>query len=131
MKTNGGNHGLIFGNFKGDITYDRLDINIGGGFDIDSGVFVVPTSGTYRLSFSGQSGAGKNEFTSVRVMKNGSRLFYIRDSNAADDANNLSYTWVMNLTQDDRVNLSSFNHLYASGGISVYPLTFTGELIHI
>mgnify|MGYP001404003663 CR=1 FL=1 len=119
------------GNFKGDITYDRLDINIGGGFDIDSSVFVVPTSGTYRLSFSGQSGAGKNELSKVWVRKNGSTIFTIYDSNAADDINNLSYTWVMNLTQGDRVNLSSFNHLYASGGISVYPLTFTGELIHI
>ena len=121
------------GNFKGDITYDRLDVNIGGGFDIRSGVFVVPTSGTYRLSFSGQSGAGKYEFTKVLVKKNGSMILNIWDSNEAEkgDVNNISYTWVMNLTQGDRVNLSSFNHLYASGGISVYPLTFTGELIHI
>ena len=118
------------GNFKGDITYDRLNVNIGGGFDIGSGVFIVPTSGTYRLSFSGQTGWNKNEFTNIHVKKNGSRIFYIFDSNEADkaDANNLSYTWLMNLTQDDRVNLSSYNHLFADGE---RYLTFTGELIHI
>ena len=118
------------GNFKGDITYDRLDVNIGGGFDIRSGVFVVPTSGTYRLSFSGQSGLQKYEYAAVYVKKNGSTILTIYDSNDAvkADGKNLSYTWVMNLTQGDRVNLSSENHLYA-GGINY--LTFTGELIHI
>mgnify|MGYP001427044056 CR=1 FL=1 len=116
------------GNFKGDITYDRLDVNIGGGFDIRSGVFVVPTSGTYRLSFSGQSGLHKYEYTHVNVKKNGSDVFAIWDSNEAADNNNLSYTWVMNLSQGDRVNLSSDNHLYAD---SINHLTFTGELIHI
>merc|ERR1712062_872149 len=62
------------GNFGGDITYDRLDVSIGGGFDIRSGVFVVPISGVYRLSFSAQSGSGKYESTYVRVMKNGSMI---------------------------------------------------------
>ena len=117
-------------NFAGDITYDRLDVSIGGGFDIRSGVFVVPTSGTYRLSFSGQSGFDKYEYTYVNIKKNGSNVFAIYDSNTAEkaDANNLSYTWLMNLSQGDRVNLSSNNHLNVR---SWYPLTFTGELIHI
>merc|ERR1712004_688905 len=98
------------GNFKGDITYDRLDVSIGGGFDIGSGVFVVPTAGVYRLSFSAQSGAGKYDHTTVRVKKNGSRILTIWDSNEEDDVNNISYTWVMNLTRGDRVNLYSDNH---------------------
>ena len=115
------------GNFKGDITYDRLDVNIGGGFDIRSGVFVVPTSGTYRLSFSGQSGLHKYEYTHVNVKKNGSDVFAIWDSNEGEkaDANNISYTWMMNLSQGDRVNLSSYNHLNAKN--YRYPLTFPGE----
>jgi len=115
-------------NFQGDITYDRLDVSIGGGFDIRSGVFVVPTSGVYRLSFSAQSGSEKYKFTRVYIKKNGSTIFNIWDSNEADDINNISYTWVMNLTQGDRVNLSSVKHLYAN---SYTPVTFTGELIHI
>ena len=117
-------------NFKGDITYDRLDVSIGGGFDIGSGVFVVPISGVYRLSFSAQSGAAKYDHTYVRVRKNGSMILAIWDSNEGEkaDGNNISYTWVMNLTQGDRVNLNSHKHLYAN---SYAPVTFTGELIHI
>ena len=117
-------------NFIGDITYDRLVVNIGGGFDMGSGVFVVPTSGTYRLSFSGQTGFKKYEYTNVKVKKNGTLIFVVWDSNDAEkaDAKNLSYTWLMNLTQGDRVNLSSANHLFAD---YESHLTFTGELIHI
>ena len=120
--------GLRLGNFKGPITYDNLVVNLGEGFDMGSGTFVVPTSGTYRLSFSGQSAYEKYDYTYVSVIKNGSKVFRIWDSNAADDINNLSYTWIMNLTMNDRVYLNSDNHLYAS---SDTPVTFTGELIHI
>ena len=115
-------------NFKGTITYDNLVVNLGEGFDMGSGTFVVPTSGLYRLSFSAQSGYEKYDYTSVSVKKNGETVFSIWDSNAADDVNNLSYTWIMNLTMNDRVYLNSDNHLYAS---SDTPVTFTGELIHI
>jgi len=93
-----------------------------------SGTFVVPTSGLYRLSFSAQSGYEKYDYTTVYVRKNGEDIFNIWDSNQEDDVNNLSYTWMMHLTKNDRVYLNSDNHLYAS---SDNPVTFTGELIHI
>ena len=115
-------------NFEGTITYDNLVINIGEGFDVRSGSFVVPTSGTYRLSFSAQSGWRKYDYTLVSVKKNGETTFTIWDSNQKDDANNLSYTWMMNLNLGDRVSLYSENHLWAD---SKTPVTFTGELIHI
>ena len=123
MKTSGQN-------FKGGITYDNLVINLGYGFDAESGTFVVPVSGTYRMSFSGQSALGKYEPVVLYVQMNGSRSFRIWDSNEAEkaDSNNVSYTWLMNLRKDDRVNLHSQNDLYAFG---ISCLTFTGELIHI
>ena len=127
MKTKGDN--LI-----GKITYNRLDVSIGGGFDIGSGVFVVPTTGTYSLSFSGQTAYLKYEIAYVSVKKNGSLNFHIYDSNAAEnaDANNLSFTWLMNLRQGDRVNLYSNSYLHAGIVGSVHShVTFTGELIHI
>ena len=116
------------GNFKGVITYDTLEINLGNGFNIGCGSFVVPTSGTYRLSFSAQSAFEKYDYTYVYVKKNGRSIFNIWDSNVADDGNNLSYTWIMNLRKNDRIKLYSHNHLYAS---SITPVTFMGELIHI
>ena len=93
-----------------------------------SGTFVVPTSGTYRLSFSATSAFRKYDYTYVYVQKNGCTQFYIWDSNQKDDANNLSYTWMMYLSRSDRVSLYSENHLYAD---SESPVTFTGELVHI
>ena len=118
-------------NFKGDITYNHLEVSIGGGFDIRSGVFVVPTSGTYRLSFSGQSALYKFERTDIYIRKNGSTIFRIFDNNDADkaDGKNLSYVWLMTLSQGDRVNLSSKKYLFSQIGFC--HLTFTGELIHI
>ena len=116
--------------FRGSITYDRLDVNFGNGFDIESGTFTVPTSGTYRFSFSGQSGYEKLVHTVVNVKKNGRTNFKIGDYNDAvkGDLNNLSYTWLMNLTQNDKVKLyASYGYLLAN---SDYPVTFTGELIH-
>ena len=115
-------------NFQGNITYDNLVVNLGEGFDMGSGTFVVPTSGLYRLTFSAQSAREKYDFTSVYVRKNGEDIFSIWDSNSEDDGNNVSYTWMMHLTKNDRINLDSYKHLYAD---SNNPVTFTGELIHI
>ena len=113
-------------NVRGDLTFDRVDINIGDGFDGSSGIFKVPLSGIYKMSFSGQSANGRFENTSIRVYKNGSYMFHIYDGNAAENAyaNNVSYTWIMRLVEGDKVKLNSMNYLYPY-------LTFTGELIHI
>ena len=82
------------------------------------------------MSFSGQSAFGKYDYTEVYVKKNESNIFRIWDSNEVEkgDANNVSYTWLMNLNRGDRVKLSSENYLYA---VSDYHVTFTGELIHV
>jgi len=116
------------GNFKGQITYDNLVVNLGEGFDMGSGTFVVPTSGLYRLTFSAQSAYEKYDYTTVYVKKNGEGVFQIWDSNEEGDGNNLSYTWMQYLNRGDSINLYSSNHLYAG---SDNPVNFTGELIHI
>ena len=125
QKTEGGN------GVKGYLTFDQVDINISDGFDGSSGIFKVPVTGIYKMSFSGQSTSyGKIDITAIRVYKNGSIMFYIWDSNAAEKAyaNNVSYTWIMRLVKGDELKLNSVNYLYAG---TYEPLTFTGELIHI
>ena len=114
----------------GDLTFGQVDINISDGFDGSSGIFTVPVSGIYKMSFSGQSGYDKIDFTFIGVYKNGFEMFGIVDSNEAEkaDENNVSYTWIMRLVKGDELKLSSVNYLHAS---SHDPLTFTGELIHI
>ena len=113
----------------GTLTYDKVDLNIGGGFDGSSGIFKVPVSGIYHLSFSGQS-ANKNTVTAIYVYKNGLPMFRIYDTNEVENSNahNVSYTWMMTLVQGDELKLNSHHYLLAN---SDERLTFTGELIHI
>ena len=111
------------------MTFDRVDINIGFAFDGSSGIFKVPISGTYQMTFSGQSALNKINEINIGVYKNGSLMFGIHDSNKAEkaDGNNISYTWMMSLVQGDELKLDSLNYLSA---YSDRPLTFTGQLIH-
>ena len=114
----------------GYLSFDRVDINIGDAFDGSSGIFKVPISGTYKMTFSGQSAAIKINYTCIRVYKNRSLMFCIFDGNRAENAyeKNVSYVWMMSLVQGDELKLYSVNYLRASSG---EPLTFTGQLIHI
>ena len=118
------------GNAKGYLTFDRVDINIGDGFDGSSGIFKVPVAGIYKIHFSGNSAYQTIDFTQIRVYKNGSIMFTIFDGNEAvlADENNVSYTWIMSMVKGDELKLFSVNYLYAS---STIPPTFSGELIHI
>jgi len=117
------------GNFQGNITYDNLVVNLGEGFDIGSGTFVVPTSGFYRLSFSTQTAYEKYDYTRLFVQNNGSTIYQIwGNGNREDHLNNVAYTWIMNLSRSDRISLYSPTYLWAYADA---PVTFTGELIHI
>ena len=118
-----------YSDITGDLTFDQVDINIGNGFDGSSGIFKVPVSGIYHLSFSGQS-ANKNTVTAIYVYKNGLPMFRIYDTNEVENSNahNVSYTWMMTLVQGDELKLNSHHYLLAN---SDERLTFTGELIHI
>ena len=116
------------GNVKGDLTFDRVDINIGDGFDGSSGIFKVPITGIYKMSFSGQSAHNRNiDYTNIAVYKNASLMFNIYDSNEPD-GNNVSYTWIMRLVKGEDLKMYSYNYLNTG---KYEPLTFTGELIHI
>ena len=117
------------GNIKGDLTFDNKDIDIGDGFDWESGVVTVKNSGVYRFTFSGTSGFGLYENTVVTVSKNGNPIGtpIIADFNNEGDGNNISCVWMMQLNQGDTVELQSANHLWAHKG---HQSTFTGELIY-
>ena len=112
----------LLGKTSGLLTFEEFDINIGGGFLVQS--FTAPISGIYKMTFSGTI-AFENDKTSIDVRKNGNVMFSF--SNQAEDAY-ISYTWMMELDVGDRVNLWSTNALYATSDL---PMTFTGELIHI
>ena len=115
----------------GFLTFDQVDINIGEGFDGE--VFAVPVSGIYKMTFSGTSSFEKKSHTlrtMIFVQKNGANMFCMFDNTSGNaTGKNISYTWMMKLVQGDKLKLfSAGSYLYAD---SLFPLTFTGELIHI
>ena len=82
------------------------------------------------MTFSGQSDSsfdGAGGGTDIEVRKNGAASFFITDTNSADKKaiNNISYVWFMKLEEGDKLELYS-NYLYVH---SMWPLTFTGELV--
>ena len=112
---------------SGYLTFDQVDIDIGEAFD--GSFFTAPIAGIYKMTFSGQNAMSDIDHTSISVYKNDNRMFGIMDFNVAVEwGDNVSYTWMMKLDVGDRVKLRSANDLYAT---SDFPLTFTGELIHI
>ena len=123
-----------WGNVQGDLHFNQVDINIGGGFG--GKIFTAPISGIYKMTFSGISGFNQFElymadFTSIIVKKNNQDMFYIFDGNEngkGEDQNNISYTWMLELIKGDEVKLWSDNYVFVS---TISSLTFTGELIHI
>ena len=107
------------------LTFNKVDINVGEAFD--GSIFTAPISGIYKMTFSGQSGFQ----IEIVVENNNKKVFHIIDGKKVEYSmhlNNVSYTWMMKLDVGDRVKLRSANDLYAT---SDFPLTFTGELIHI
>ena len=91
----------------------------GNALNGSAGVFTAPIAGIYRMTFSDQSALDEIEKTQVTVTKNYRFFFRIFDSNEA---------WMMQLNVGDEVRLYAMQNLNPS---YYFPLTFTGELIHI
>ena len=123
----GGSHELL--------TFDQVDINIGGGFNGSVGVFKVPIGGIYQRSFSGASSRFQTDMAYVGVFRNEilEFLFYDTDQAAGAAGKSIAYTWMMDLVKDDELTLYSFNILASGANPNKIegPITFTGELIHI
>ena len=111
--------------FNGLITYDTIDINIGGGLQTN-GKFIAPESGTYGFTFSAVTGSEKSA-TQVGVYKDGKFHHYIYDGNEANEFNNINSSWMMKLTKGQVVHLT-----VTYGKLSTYfayTVTFTGNLL--
>ena len=112
--------------FSGDIVYDEIPINIGNGFGQD-GVFSAPVSGIYFFTFSSTTSNTQDNQTYVEVMKNGSRVFVIYDSNGSKKLNNLSYSWTLELAEDDKIHMRvDLGKIYSNENLHTI---FTGQLL--
>ena len=118
-------------NFRGPIHWNEETSLPDGAFELTSNgaALKFKISGLYTLTFSGQSGSGRYEYTNIQVKKNGKWILYISDDNNADkgNLNNMAYTWADNFQSGDTIELRVLNgHLIAH---SDFSLTFTGQLI--
>jgi len=112
-------------NFNGPITFDTIDVNIGGGMH-SNGKFIAPESGTYGFTFSALTGSGKSH-TFANVYKDGNFQNYIYDGNSAGNHNNINSSWMMKLAKGQVVHLEvEFGKLYATLQNLVI---FTGNLL--
>ena len=73
-----------WGNVGGDLHFNQVDINIGGGFG--GKIFTAPISGIYKMTFSGISGFNQFEiymfyFTFIIDKKKNKDMYYIFDRN--------------------------------------------------
>ena len=120
---------ISWANVEGDITFDLVEINIGGGFD--GSVFTVPINGVYKMTFTGQSAKKQYTYNIVQLFKNGSFLYnVILDADEESDLKNLSCTWMIRLVKGDVLKLHAINGLSTEGSFRSH-LVFTGELIYI
>jgi hypothetical protein len=113
----------------GTLIFTKIVSNIGNSFDLSTGIFKVPVSGTYQFTFSSLTGHNDNSYAYVQVMKNGNMELNIMERNAQGYLNSFGQTWQMNLISGDNLSL----YLGITGS-TIYLdsqrfTTFTGELV--
>ncbi|XP_077566722.1 complement C1q tumor necrosis factor-related protein 3-like isoform X2 [Stigmatopora nigra] len=101
------------------LVFKRVVTNVGGGYDIDTGVFTAPVKGLYFVTFTGAS--PDNGRMNAAVMKNGVNMFALFDNkNSASSATNgmaleldggdkVSVTLWANMVVYDQSRLSTFS----------------------
>ena len=115
------------GTFDGDVTYNVLVENVGGGMDIETGVFTTPQDGLYTFSFSGET-YNAGSYTYVRIYKNGAEEFVNRNDQGSDENwGQISHTWLSDLKVGDKINVKvTDGYMYSN---SIHRITFNGYLV--
>ena len=113
------------------ITYNKLVTNVGNAMNVNDGRFTAPISGIYHFSFSGVTDKSDN-YISIGVLKNDVWEFEIYDSNDSGNYNtheNLSYSWMMVLRENDRVHLRVIRNAKGFSVSRNSPIWFNGFLL--
>ena len=119
------------GDLSGDVTYDTILYNHGGGLDKDSGEFRVPKSGLYEFSFHAQVG-GRDSDNSARVYmyKNGASSLFLQEFYIVNSSNqwvSSTLTWTLELEVNDVIKMRVERGVIYS--VSSQWINFSGHLI--
>ena len=115
------------GFFACPVTFDNVDIDTGNQLDKESGVFTCKIPGTYLFTFSGFASSTGLDYVGVYV--NNVKKVQIADRDMRSNIfNHLSYTWTLQLSLDDQVQLKVDAGKFYSD--YEFPIYFTGLLVH-
>ncbi|KAJ8298861.1 hypothetical protein KUTeg_022921 [Tegillarca granosa] len=99
---------LSKGGTKGaTVRYNRVTSNIGNGYNVNTGKFVAPVSGTYLFSVTVMGKSGCNEH--LDIFKNNDRVGMVR-SEKSKDLDSGTNVLVMDVTSSDVVYLKCFEN---------------------
>jgi len=117
----------------GTITYEKEYLNLGGGMNINSGVFTAPKPGIYAFTFKGigfETGSGYAGYGDVHLERNGAYIAAgVSRSNGATAStlSALSVHSTLKLNKGDTITIQHYmGTTFSAGGSDVQ---FTGSLI--
>ncbi|XP_028275851.1 complement C1q-like protein 4 [Parambassis ranga] len=123
-----------YGPFRDDklIIYKHVFLNLGGGYDVSTGVFTVPRSGVYSLALTVYSDAGAPGNTlaaCANLLVNGQLVGGTHDINMEDQEDSASVVVALHLKAGDRVVVNLPTGCFLCDDHSHYN-TLTGFLLY-
>nr|XP_057936929.1 cerebellin 20 [Doryrhamphus excisus] len=123
-----------YGPFRDDkvITYSHIFLNLGGGYDVKTGVFTVPRAGVYSLALTVYSDAGSSGSllaACANLSVNGEVVAGIQEKNTVDHEDSGSVVVARHLEVGDQVAVTLLAGCFLCDNSNHYN-TFTGFLLY-
>ncbi|XP_031599941.1 complement C1q-like protein 4 [Oreochromis aureus] len=121
----------FYGPFSSDsiIKYKHVFINLGDGYNVETGVFTVPRSGVYSLSVTIYSSARVTLSNCVTLQVNSENVAEAIERNGQDLEDSTSVVVAVQLNARDRLSVKLLQGCSLSDDINHYN-TFTGFLLY-
>ncbi|CAJ1066148.1 complement C1q-like protein 3 [Xyrichtys novacula] len=114
------------------ISYNHVLLNVGSGYDPDTGIFTVPFSGVYSITFTVYSDAGapKSQLAAcARLQVNSETVAAALDINKFDHEDSSSQVIALHLYEGDQVAVNIHNECFLCDDSGRYN-TFSGFLLY-
>ncbi|KAM3875298.1 C1q-related factor-like [Diretmus argenteus] len=114
------------------IVYQHIFINLGGNYDLGTGIFTVPRSGVYSFALTvySDSGATNNSLAACAILVvNGETIARPRDRNQQDQEDSATIVVALQLNAGDRVSAMLPIGCFLCDNNSHFN-TFTGYLLY-
>lgn len=122
---------VFYGPFSSDsiIKYKHVFINLGDGYNVETGIFTVPRSGVYSLSITVYSSARVTLSNCVTLQVNGENVAEAIERSGQDLEDSTSVVVAVQLNAGDQLSVRLLQGCSLSDDINHYN-TFTGFLLY-